>query len=150
MVRGCAPQQLDGVLDQRIEHGEPVPHARGAAGEVHDEDAPAHARHAARQRRPGEGGQRGGAEAEIVSSANFADSRVLFGSNDESLYCLDAGDGKLIWKAQFSETQKSLSENLFQLGAVAKRGLRWMTAEEMSRAGLTQMLKDFPGPGRLQ
>lgn len=66
------------------------------------------------------------------------------------LHLMRISDGKLIWKAQFSETQKSLSENLFQLGEVAKRGLRWMTAEEMSRAGLNQMLKDFPGPGRLQ
>ncbi|MCS6850400.1 MAG: PQQ-binding-like beta-propeller repeat protein [Gemmataceae bacterium] len=35
--------------------------------------------------------------AEIVSGANFAGDRVLFGSFDEHLYCLDR-DGKLVWK----------------------------------------------------
>jgi len=34
---------------------------------------------------------------EIVSSANFAGDRVVFGSYDSTLYCLTA-DGKLAWK----------------------------------------------------
>jgi hypothetical protein len=66
------------------------------------------------------------------------------------LHLMRISDGTLVWKAQWSESQKSLSENLFQLGEVAKRGLRWMTAEEMARSGLTEMLKGFPGPERLQ
>jgi hypothetical protein len=66
------------------------------------------------------------------------------------LHLMRVQDGALIWKAQWSETQKSLSENLFQLGEMARRGLRWMTAEELARAGLKQMLKDFPGAGLLQ
>jgi len=36
-------------------------------------------------------------QGEIVSGANFAGDRVLFGSYDETLYCL-AADGKLAWK----------------------------------------------------
>ncbi|MBN1442911.1 MAG: PQQ-binding-like beta-propeller repeat protein [Planctomycetes bacterium] len=36
--------------------------------------------------------------AEIISSANFAGDRVLFGSYDACLYCLDAAAGKLVWK----------------------------------------------------
>lgn len=66
------------------------------------------------------------------------------------LHLMRVSDGVLIWKAQWSETQKSLSENLFQLGEVARRGLRWMTAEELARSGLKHMLKDFPGAGQLQ
>lgn len=38
-------------------------------------------------------------DAEIVSGANFADDRVLFGSFDETLYCLDR-QGKLKWKVK--------------------------------------------------
>ena len=37
-------------------------------------------------------------DAEIISSANFADGRVLFGSYDQFLYCLSAEDGSLMWK----------------------------------------------------
>jgi outer membrane protein assembly factor BamB len=38
-------------------------------------------------------------EAEIVSSANFVGDAIVFGSHDESLYCLEL-DGKLRWKVQ--------------------------------------------------
>jgi hypothetical protein len=62
------------------------------------------------------------------------------------LHLLRVSDGAIVWKAQWNETQKSLSEDLFQLGEVAKRGLRWMTAEELAKSGLAEMLKSFPGP----
>ncbi|NIM61820.1 MAG: PQQ-binding-like beta-propeller repeat protein, partial [Acidobacteria bacterium] len=39
------------------------------------------------------------AESEIVSSANFHDDRILFGSNDQFLYCLKT-DGSLAWKIE--------------------------------------------------
>ena len=38
------------------------------------------------------------ADAGIISSANFIDDRILFGSYDQCLYCLDAKTGVLIWK----------------------------------------------------
>ncbi|MBI5584312.1 MAG: hypothetical protein HY892_10835 [Deltaproteobacteria bacterium] len=65
------------------------------------------------------------------------------------LHLLRVSDGALVWKAQWSETQQALSENLFQIGEVARRGLRWMTAEQLARSGLKHMIKDFPGPGLL-
>ena len=37
-------------------------------------------------------------QAEIVSSPNLTGDRVVFGSHDESLYCLAAADGALLWK----------------------------------------------------
>lgn len=39
------------------------------------------------------------AEGEIVSSANFHEKRILFGSNDQFLYCLKH-DGSLAWKLE--------------------------------------------------
>jgi outer membrane protein assembly factor BamB len=36
-------------------------------------------------------------KAEIASGPNFADDKVLFGSYDESLYCVNA-DGKVVWQ----------------------------------------------------
>jgi hypothetical protein len=62
------------------------------------------------------------------------------------LHLLRVSDGSIVWKAQWNHTQKSLSEDLFQLGEVAKRGLRWLTAEELAKSGLAEMIKSFPGP----
>ena len=62
------------------------------------------------------------------------------------LHLLRVSDGVIVWKAQWNKSQKSLSEDLFQLGEVAKQGLRWMTAEELAKSGLAEMLKSFPGP----
>ncbi len=62
------------------------------------------------------------------------------------LHLLRVSDGSIVWKTQWSHTQKSLSEDLFQLGEVAKRGLRWLTADELAQSGLAQMIKNFPGP----
>jgi hypothetical protein len=62
------------------------------------------------------------------------------------LHLLRVSDGSIVWKTQWIQTQKSLSEDLFQLGEVAKRGLRWMTAEELAKSGLAEMLKSLPGP----
>ena len=62
------------------------------------------------------------------------------------LHLLRVSDGSIVWKAQWTHSQKSLSEDLFQLGEVARRGLRWMTAEELAKSGLTEMIKGFPGP----
>jgi hypothetical protein len=62
------------------------------------------------------------------------------------LHLLRVSDGSIAWKAQWNQTQKSLSEDLFQLGEVAKRGLGWLTAEELAKSGLAEMIKSFPGP----
>ena len=51
-----APHQFHRVLHQVLEHREPVAHAAGAAGEVHDQGAAADAGEAARERRAGEAG----------------------------------------------------------------------------------------------
>jgi outer membrane protein assembly factor BamB len=36
------------------------------------------------------------AQGEILSSANYVDGRVVFGSSDQNIYCLDR-EGKLLW-----------------------------------------------------
>jgi hypothetical protein len=60
------------------------------------------------------------------------------------LHLLDVRKGLLVWKNQWAETQKSLSENLFEMDAFLKRKARWVTAEELSRQGIEGMLKKFP------
>jgi hypothetical protein len=56
MPRPLPSNQLHRVLDQVLEHGEPVAHATGAAREVDDEGAATHAGETARERGTREAG----------------------------------------------------------------------------------------------
>jgi hypothetical protein len=53
-------------------------------------------------------------------------------------------DAQIIWKNSFDETQRSLSENLLNLGQYLKTGLRWVTVQELARVGLQHLMKRFP------
>ncbi|KIX13414.1 hypothetical protein [Dethiosulfatarculus sandiegensis] len=53
-------------------------------------------------------------------------------------------DGQIIWKNSFDETQKSLTENIFNLGEYLDRGIRWYTAEELAGYGMDTLLTRFP------
>jgi hypothetical protein len=55
----------------------------------------------------------------------------------------DVKRGDSIWTARFDETQKPLSENLFALGQVGSRGVRWLTAEELTREGIKKAVADL-------
>jgi hypothetical protein len=48
----------------------------------------------------------------------------------------DVKRGDLIWSARFDETQKPLSENLFALGELTQRGVKWLKAEELALQGV--------------
>ena len=43
------------------------------------------------------------ANAEINSCANFYQENVLFGSQDATLYCLNAASGELVWKFEIQD-----------------------------------------------
>jgi len=60
------------------------------------------------------------------------------------MHLIRVADGGTIWSAHFDDTQKSLGENLFQLGTFISRGGRWVTAEEMAMSGLEKIFKKFP------
>lgn len=62
------------------------------------------------------------------------------------LLFIRVADGRILWTGRFEETQKSLTENLFDLGTFIKRKGKWITAREMARAGLDEMLAQFPRP----
>lgn len=52
--------------------------------------------------------------------------------------------GQIVWSEHFSETQRSLSEDLFQLGTFIKRKGRWLSVEDLAVFGLEQLLKTLP------
>lgn len=49
-------------------------------------------------------------------------------------------DGRLLWSGAFNETQKSLFEDLFQLGTFLKRKGAWLTAAQLAQAGMDDVL----------
>ena len=66
---------------------------------------------------------------------------------------IDVRRGDVIWSARFDETQKSLSENIFALGDIGQRGVRWLTAEQLTQEGvkksvaqLHQIIARSPAP----
>ena len=60
------------------------------------------------------------------------------------MHLIRVADSRLIWSAHFNETQKSLGDNLFNLGSFLSRGGRWVTAEELALSGLEEIFEKFP------
>lgn len=52
------------------------------------------------------------------------------------LELVDVRRGDVVWSASFDETQKSLSENIFAIGEIGARGVRWLTAEQLAQEGV--------------
>jgi hypothetical protein len=74
----------------------------------------------------------GAASAETPASVAF------------DLAMVRVADAQVLWKNSFDETQKSLSENLFNIEQYMKTGLRWLTAQELARVGMDQLMLRFP------
>jgi hypothetical protein len=49
---------------------------------------------------------------------------------------IDVRRGDVIWSARFDETQKSLSENIFAIGEIGQRGVRWLSADQLAQDGV--------------
>lgn len=61
-----------------------------------------------------------------------------------ALYLVDPENEKTVWQAEFSETQQSLAANLLKARLFFKRGAKWVTARELARYGMEQLLAEFP------
>ena len=55
----------------------------------------------------------------------------------------DVRRGDVVWSAHFDETQKPLSQNLFALGDLTTRGVRWLKAEELSLEGVKKAVNQL-------
>lgn len=78
--------------------------------------------------------ERTGKDYGVQSPASVAFDLVLFSVADE----------KIVWKAEFEETQQSLLENVFSLQMFIRRRARWVTAEEMAATALKDTIKRLP------
>jgi hypothetical protein len=53
-------------------------------------------------------------------------------------------DGTILWTGKYAETQKSLTEDLSMIFIFIQRGGKWLTAEQLARYGVSEMLKTLP------
>ncbi len=56
------------------------------------------------------------------------------------LSLVSADNGRILWKGRFDMTQKSLSENVLEMGTFIEAGGKWMTAEQLALLGLGRLL----------
>jgi len=66
------------------------------------------------------------------------------------LHLIRLKDGVRVWDGKMDETQRPLSENLFQVGSFVRRKAKWLTAEELAEVGMEEMLKKLPGAKELE
>jgi hypothetical protein len=63
------------------------------------------------------------------------------------VYIINVSDGKRLWKRAYFETQKPLSDSIFEARTFFKRGARWLSVDELARYGLDEIVEQFPyGP----
>jgi TolB-like protein len=61
-----------------------------------------------------------------------------------ALYLIEVSTGILLWNDSFSETQRSLSENILVAKDFFEMGAKWLTADELALYGVKELLKKFP------
>jgi hypothetical protein len=59
------------------------------------------------------------------------------------LHLVSVPERRIIWTGHMDETQRPLSENLFEIGTFIKRGGKWVVAEDLAKPGLEDMLHIF-------
>ena len=63
------------------------------------------------------------------------------------VYIIDVTDGRRLWKGSHFETQKPLSQSIFEARTFFKRGARWLSVDELARYGVDEVVGQFPyGP----
>jgi hypothetical protein len=62
------------------------------------------------------------------------------------IFLLRVSDGRILWSRFYDETQKALTDDLFQLGAFLDRDGQWVTADQMARAALDRMMETLKIP----
>jgi hypothetical protein len=77
---------------------------------------------------------RDGSEYAVITPASVAFSLKL----------LAVKSGQVVWSADFDQTQQPLFENILPSTRSTGSGFRWLTAEELTSAGLTKKLDSSP------
>jgi len=60
------------------------------------------------------------------------------------IYLIEVSSGKTVWKAKFDETQRPMTEDIRGAKELLKKGAKWLSADELARYGINEILKKFP------
>ena len=60
------------------------------------------------------------------------------------IYLIEVSSGKTVWKAKFDETQRPMTEDIRGAKEILKKGAKWLSADELARYGINEILKKFP------
>jgi len=61
-----------------------------------------------------------------------------------TVYLLQVDNGRRVWRGRFDRTQQALTDDLLNAGNFFKKGARWLSAEELARFGIEQVMLQFP------
>jgi len=94
-----------------------------------------------------EGGRQHGADAVMVGNLYRFNERVGTTYSVVSpasvafdLHLIGVSSGRVLWTGHVDETQRSLSENLFEIGSFIKRKGEWVSADDLATSGLDDLL----------
>jgi hypothetical protein len=62
-----------------------------------------------------------------------------------SVHLVRVDDGALVWRGTFDKTQRSLMEDLLDIGSFIRQGGKWVTAQKLSEEGVEGIIETFPG-----
>lgn len=62
------------------------------------------------------------------------------------IFLLRVSDGRILWSRFYDETQKALTDDLFQLGTFLDRDGQWVTANQMARTAMDRMMETLKIP----
>ena len=60
------------------------------------------------------------------------------------MYLMEVPSGRALWKVKFDETQRPLTEDIRGAKGLIKKGVRWLSADELARYGVEEVFKRFP------
>lgn len=61
-----------------------------------------------------------------------------------AIYLIEANSGRQLWRGIYDGTQETVLGDLFKAKERLKMGLKWLTADELARHGVREVMKRFP------
>jgi len=63
------------------------------------------------------------------------------------IHLISVKDGTTLWRGVFDKTQRSLTENIYEVFSFVKGGAKWVTARQLTKLGVDEVFKTFSGFG---